>query len=246
MDINSGLSEYWHGGLGSKVGMVDKTIGKSNNDIIRDGSRLFNNDDGMTNMNGGRGGDGGIAKLLLRGDDGIRAAAAAAERMDGDKVVVLLDDAAVDSSEDVVGSESDENHDGALPLLGQKQQLHQGEYAIRDKKFRPSLSYARSSLTSRNVHKAAAAHGRRVILTKKKWTLSNILWVIFSFILMIPILEASVGEMRRRTAALHMPRLNNNAFRFRQRWRTAFRGSGGGTVMTSTTNSGRVRNVHNL
>ncbi len=213
--------------------MVDKTIiGKSNNNIIgEDGSRLFNNnDDGMTNA------DGGIAKLL--------------ERRDGDKVVVmLLDDAVVDSSEDiVVGSEGDENHDGALllPLMGQKQQLHQGDNSIRDKKLRPSLSYARSILASRNEHKAAAARRRKVILTKKKWTLSNIIWVILSIILMIPVLEASMGEIRRRIVGIHIiPRLNNSV-RFRQRWRTAFRGGGGGTVTTSATTSGRVRNVHNL
>lgn len=225
MDINYGLSEYWHGGLGSRIGMIEK-IGKSNGD---DG-RLFN-DDGT---NGGRGeeeGGGKIAKLLLLGND---------DENDGAAAVAGKEDAeAIDSSED-------ENDGILLPLFKQQQ----GVDASGKKKLKPSLSYARSILISRNAPKAAApARRRKATLTRKKWTLSYILWSILSFILMIPVMEAFMGEIRRRIVTLHIFRPNNNVYaRNYPRWRHVVRGGwgGGGTVITSSTIAGRVRNVHNL
>lgn len=226
MDINYGLSEYWHGGLGSRIGMMEKN-GKSNGD---DG-RLFN-DDG-TNGERGEEEGGKIAKLLLLGND---------DENDGAAAVAGKDDSeAIDSSED--------GNDGILlPPLFKHQQ---GVDASGNKKWKPSLSYARSILISRNAPKAAApARRRKATLTKKKkWTLSYILWSILSFILMIPIVEAFMGEIRRRIVTLHIFRPNNNVYAmYYPRWRHVFRGGwgGGGTVITSATIAGRVRNVHNL
>lgn len=221
MDINYGLSEYWHGGLGSKIGMVEK-IGKGN----RDDGRLFNDDEAD---------GGGIAKLLLlgNGDENDGAATAVARKDDADDI---------DSYK--------HGNDGILlPLL--RQQHQQGVDASRNKKLKPSLSYARSIFINRNAPKATASARRRktTLTTKKKWSLSNILWAILSFILMIPIMEASIGEIRRRVVTLYIFRPNNNVYaRYYPRWRQLFRGGwgGGGTVITSATFAGRVRNVHNL
>jgi hypothetical protein len=221
MEINYGLSEYWYGGLGnSKIGMTNmaegsKKMGKSNGD---------GNDDGIAN------------KLMLLGDDGNVVAAAA-------------DDVAADLSASEDDVSVDEEHGGIfLPLLGQQQEpLQEGDVltdpSVEEKKFRPSLSYARTILS--NPHQAAArGRQRKAILRKKKWTLSNTLWAILSFILMIPILEASLGELRRRIVALNLLRPNSTILTvgYYQRWRHAFRGGERG----GSTNSGRRNNVHNL
>jgi hypothetical protein len=224
MEINYGLSEYWYGGLGnSKIGMTNmaeasKKMGKSN----------------------GNGNDDGIAKkLMLLGDDGnVVAADAAADDVAAADLSASEDDVSVN-----------EEHDGILPpLVGQQQELQQEgdvltDPSVEEKKFRPSLSYARTVLS--NPHQAAArGRQRRAIIRKKKWTLTNILWAILSFILMIPILEASMGELRRRIVALNLLRANHTILqvRYYQRWRHAFRGGERG----GSTNSGRRNNVHNL
>lgn len=183
---------------------------------------------------------------------------AAAAVFGAERVAVVQDGhtSIIDSSISVDdGLGEDTNNDGTL----KRQFAAAGDdhrSVVDEKKVRPSLSYARTILTTtsgnNSQHQAAATkhHRRQAILRKKNWTLSNLLWAILSFILMIPILEASLGEVRRRIVTLHILRFNNA--RYYPRWRHGFRGvggagGGGGAMLSSTAaSSGRTRNVHNL
>ena len=200
-----------------------------------------------------------LVKDHANGANGKVVAAAAV--FGAERVAVVQDGhtSIIDSSISVDdGLGEDTNNDGTL----KRQFAAAGDdhrSVVDEKKVRPSLSYARTILTAttsgnNSQHQAAATkhhHRRQAILRKKNWTLSNLLWAILSFILMIPILEASLGEVRRRIVALHILRPNNA--RYYPRWRQhGFRGvggagGGGGAMLSSTAaSSGRTRNVHNL
>lgn len=216
--------------------------------MIGDGRRRRQmNDDDVVVEDHANGTDGKVVAAASA------AAARGAERVavqDGDASVVI--DSSIYKEDDGLGE--DTNNDGTL----KKQFAAAGDHrsVVDEKKVRPSLSYARTIFTAggntSQHHQAAATkhHRRRAFIRKKNWTLSYLLWAILSFILMIPILEASLGEVRRRIVTLHILRFNNA--RYYPRWRHGFRGvggagGGGGAMLSSTAaSSGRTRNVHNL